>query len=335
MTTIEYTAVRPLRHPEGAPAPGDFTFVTGAVPTLAPGQILVRNLLLSVDPYHREFMEWGGWERGLGLEGRAVGRVVESRDPALPQGALVFHRHGWSTHAVLGAQDGRRLLVPADGVPLSAYLGVLGGTGLTAYVGLTRIARLQPGEDLFVSSAAGGVGSAAGQIARVLGAGRIIGSTGSPAKAAHLTGRLGFDAGLDYRAGRLAEQLADAAPTGIDVYFDNVGGDHLEAAIGALRQGGRIAWCGAVAQYNSLHSPPPAPRNLYAVVGKSLRLEGFLVREHMDARREFEDFLVPHVRSGRVIADETVTEGFERVVEAFLAMLSGAGTGKALVRVAE
>ena len=329
-----YTAVRPLRRPEGAPRPDDFTFVSGEIPALAAGQFLVENLLLSVDPYHREYMEWGDWERGFGLEGRAIGRAVESRNPALPEGTIVFHRHGWSTHALLGPEDAHRVLVPAAGVPLSAYLGVLGGTGLTAYVGLTRIARLQPGEDLFISSAAGGVGSAAGQIARVMGVGRMLGSTGSPGKVKHLTDRLGFDVGLDYRAGDLAEQLASAAPTGIDVYFDNVGGDHLAAAIGVLRDFGRIAWCGAVAQYNSLHNPPPAPRNLYEIVSKSIRLEGFLVARHLDARAEFEEFLVPHVRSGRVVVDETVAEGFECTVDAFLGMLRGESTGKALVRVA-
>ena len=295
--------------------------------------MLVENLLLSVDPYMREYMEHGGWERGLGLEGRAIGRVTASRDPRVRAGSLLFHRQGWTTHAVLGPQDVRRELVPAEGVPLSAYLGILGGTGLTAYVGLTRVARLQPGEDLFVSSAAGAVGGAAGQIARVMGARWIVGSAGSEGKVARLTDRLGFDAGINYRAGDLTEQLAKAAPTGIDVYFDNVGGDHLEAAINALRDFGRIAWCGAISQYNSLRTPPAAPRNLYDVVGKSIRLEGFLVRNHMDAREEFEDFLVPHVRSGRVIVDETVVHGFENLVDAFLCMLRGDHAGKVLVRV--
>jgi NADPH-dependent curcumin reductase CurA len=189
------------------------------------------------------------------------------------------------------------VIEPADGVPLSAYLGVLGGTGLTAYVGLTRTARLQPGEDLFISAAAGAVGSVAGQIAQLLGAGRIVGSAGSAAKVKHLTENLGFDAAFDYHDGSVTDLLADAAPDGIDVYFDNVGGDHLEAAIASLRHFGRVAWCGAVAQYN-LAEPPPAPRNLYDVVEKSLRVEGFLVRHHMDARHEFEQFIVPHIQSG-------------------------------------
>ena len=333
--TNTYTAIRPLRRPEGPPSAADFTFVTGTIPALEDGQVLVENLLLSVDPYMREYLEWGGWERGLGLEGRALGRVTASRDPQFPVGTLVFHRQGWTTHAVLGTQDARRALIPADGVPLSAYLGILGGTGLTAYVGLTRVARLQPGEDLFVSSAAGAVGGAVGQIARVLGARHIVGSAGSAGKVARLTERLGFDAGIDYRAGDLTEQLAKAAPEGIDVYFDNVGADHLEAAIDALRDFGRIAWCGAINQYNSLRTPPAAPRNLYDIVGKRIRLEGFLVRDHLDAREEMEDLLVPHIRSGRLIVDETVIEGFDTMVDAFVGMLRGDHVGKVLVRAAD
>jgi NADPH-dependent curcumin reductase CurA len=332
--TITYTAVRARRRAEGAPVSDDFSFVTGQVPPLGEDRVLVRNLLLSVDPYMRELMARGGWERGFGLEGRAIGRVVESRDPALPPGTLLLHRHGWSTHAVLGPSDPRYVITPAEGVALTAYIGILGGTGLTAYVGLTRIARLRAGEDLFVSAAAGGVGSAAGQIARLLGARRIVGSTGSAEKIAHLTDRLGFDAAFDHHDGDLGAQLAKAAPQGIDVYFDNVGGDHLQAAIGALRERGRVAWCGAVAQYDDLERPPAAPRNLYGVVGKQLRIEGFLVRDHLDVRAEYEAFLTPHLRAGRVVADETVLEGIERVVEAFLGMLRGRNTGKMLVRIA-
>lgn len=326
------TAVRQARRPEGAPRPDDFTFVTAPFPALADGQVLAENLYLSVDPYMRQFMDLGGWELGFGLEGRTLGRVVESRDPALPTGTIVFHRHGWATHAVLTRAD-LRVIEPAAGVTLSSYLGVLGGTGLTAYVGLTRTARLKPGEDLFVSAAAGAVGGAAGQIGRLLGAGRIVGSAGSAAKADHATARLGYDAVFDHRAGPVADQLAAAAPDGVDVCFDNVGGDHLAAAIGALRDHGRIAWCGAIAQYNG--PAPAAPANLFDVVGKSLRIEGFLVRNHMDARPEFEEFLIPHLRSGRVISDETVIDGFARVVDAFIGVLEGANTGKMLVHLSD
>ncbi|MDT7783499.1 MAG: hypothetical protein QOF58_1918 [Pseudonocardiales bacterium] len=319
-----FHAVRQVRRPSGPPSADDFTVVSEPLPALADEQVLVENVYLSVDPYMRQLMDTGE----AGLEGRAIGRVVSSRSAAFPVGTTVFHRNGWSTHAAVGVADVRRV-DPADGVPLSAYLGVLGGTGLTAFVGLTRIARLQPGEDLFVSAAAGGVGSAAGQIARLMGARRIIGSAGSAAKVAHVLS-LGFDAAFDYRSGAVDELLAKAAPDGIDVYLDNVGGDHLAAAISSLRPHGRVAWSGAIGQYSS--APPAAPHNLAEVMFKTLRLEGFLVREHLDARSRFESFLVPHIQNGSVIVDETVVDGFANVVEAFLGVLRGDNTGKMLVR---
>lgn len=217
-----------------------------------------------------------------------------------------------------------------DGVPLAAHLSVLGGTGLSAYVGLTRIARLQQGEDLFVSAAAGGVGTAAGRFARLLGAGRLVGSAGSARKVAYLTEEVGFDAAFDYHQGPVTELLAKAAPEGLDAALDGVGGDHLEAAIASLREHGRIAWVGAVAQYQSLSTPPPAPRNLFDLV-ESIRLEGFLVSNHADAQEELYEFAVDHLRSGRLPLDVTVLEGFEHIVDAFLGMLRGENIGKMLV----
>ncbi|CAM5393460.1 NADP-dependent oxidoreductase [Streptomyces viridifaciens] len=321
-----------VSRPSGAPSAENFAFVDEPVPALVAGEALVENLYQSVDPYMREEMEEGGWELHAPLEGRTLGRVVETRADTLPVGALVFHRQAWRTHSVVTAERAH-LLPDFAGVPLSAHLSVLGGTGLSAWVGLTRIARLRPDETLFVSAAAGGVGTAAGRIARLLGAGLVIGSTGSAAKAAHLTEHLGFDAAFDYHDGPIADRLREAAPDGLHVYLDNVGGDHLEGAISAMRDRGRIAWCGAVAQYNNLQDPPAAPRNLYDVVGKNLRLEGFLVRDHLDARPELYDFLVPHLRSGALVPDETVVDGFDRVVEAFLGMLRGANTGKMIVRI--
>ncbi|ARF79865.1 NADP-dependent oxidoreductase [Kitasatospora aureofaciens] len=321
-----------VSRPSGAPSAENFAFVDEPVPALVAGEALVENLYQSVDPYMREEMEEGGWELHAPLEGRTLGRVVETRADTLPVGTLVFHRQAWRTHSVVTAERAH-LLPDFAGVPLSAHLSVLGGTGLSAWVGLTRIARLRPDETLFVSAAAGGVGTAAGRIARLLGAGLVIGSTGSAAKAAHLTEHLGFDAAFDYHDGPIADRLREAAPDGLHVYLDNVGGDHLEGAISAMRDRGRIAWCGAVAQYNNLQDPPAAPRNLYDVVGKNLRLEGFLVRDHLDARPELYDFLVPHLRSGALVPDETVVDGFDRVVEAFLGMLRGANTGKMIVRI--
>ncbi|MFF9014589.1 NADP-dependent oxidoreductase [Streptomyces sp. NPDC014870] len=326
MITVHQTA-----RPEGFPTPGHFAFVESPVPDPAPGTALIENLLWSVDPYHREAMDGDFlWTLGSPMEGRTLGRVVDSRTPALSPGDLVLHRKGWRTHSVL-APDEVRAVPDFDGVPLAAHLSVLGGTGLSAYVGLTRIARLKPGEDLFVSAAAGGVGTAAGRFARLLGAGRLVGSAGSARKVAYLTEEVGFDAAFDYHDGPVTELLAKAAPGGVDAVLDGVGGDHLEAAIAALREHGRIAWVGAVAQYHSLATPPPAPRNLFDLVEKSLRLEGFLVRDHADAQEELYAFAVPHLRSGRLPLDVTVTDGFEHIVEAFLGMLRGENTGKMLV----
>ncbi|MEQ4725338.1 NADP-dependent oxidoreductase [Nonomuraea sp. B19D2] len=231
--------------------------------------------------------------------------------------------------------DEARVLPRADGVPASAFLSLLGGTGLSAYVALTRVAKLQPGESLFISGAAGGVGTAAGQLARILGAERVIGSTGSAAKVKHLTENLGFDAAFDYHEGHVAELLARTAPEGVDVCLENVGGEHLEAAISGVRAHGRIVWCGAVSTYNDLGRPPAAPRNLYDVVGKSIRLEGFLVREYGHLQAELEALLIPHIQSGRVKVDQTVVAGFDRVVDAFIGMLGGRNTGKMIVQLAE
>ncbi len=326
-----FRAVHQISRPSGAPAASDFAFVDGPIPAPGPGQALVENLYLSVDPYMRGSMD--EWTLNGPLEGRTIGRVLESCDPGLSVGQFVFHRKGWCTHALVASAE-VRLVSPPPGVPLSAYLGILGGTGLSAYVALVKIARLKAGETVFISAAAGGVGTAAGRIARLLGAGRVVGSAGSTAKVEHLIKNLGFDAAFDYHQGPLSESLAKAAPGGVDVYVDNVGGAHLEAAIGAMRERGRIAWVGAVAQYNDVQSPP-GPSNLFEIVHKSLRLEGFLVRDHGNLQGELEDFLVPHIQAGRVGLDETIVEGFDRVVDAFLGVLTGKNVGKMIVRAAQ
>ena len=321
--------VHQTSRPTGFPTPAHFRFVESPVPEPAPGTALVENLYWSVDPYHREMMD-GDFELNAPLEGRALGRIVASRDPALPEGEIVFHRSGWRTHSVLRPEEVRRL-PHHDGVPLSAYLSVLGGTGLTAYVGLTRIARLREGDDVFVSAAAGGVGTATGRFAKLLGAGRLIGSAGSAEKVKYLTEYVGYDAAFGYRTAPVAELLAEAAPDGIDLFVDNVGGDHLGAAVGALRERGRVVRIGTVGQYNT----PDAPPVLFDhadVVEKSLRIEGFLVRDYRDVQEELYEFAVPRLRAGTLALDETVVDGFELIVEAFLSMLRGGNTGKILVR---
>ncbi|WP_030345981.1 NADP-dependent oxidoreductase [Streptomyces sp. NRRL S-1022] len=325
--TVHQTA-----RPHGYPTAGHFAFVESALPEPVAGGALVENLYWSVDPYHREMMDEvpGGFALHAPLEGRTIGRVIASRTPRLAEGEIVFHRQGWRTHAVVTPEEVRRL-PRFDGVPLTAYLGVLGGTGLTAYVGLTRIARLREGEDLFVSAAAGGVGTATGRFARLLGAGRLVGSAGSAAKARHLTREVGYDAVFDYHDGPAADLLAGVAPDGIDVFVDNVGGEQLAAAVGALREFGRVVRIGTISQYNTPDAPPP--RFDHAdIVEKSIRMEGFLVGNHREVQEELYEFAVPHLLSGRLALDETVVDGFAHIVDAFLAMLRGGNTGKTIVR---
>lgn len=328
MTEIALTVQQTAR-PTGFPTAGHFRFAESPVPEPAPGTALLENLYWSVDPYHREMMD-GDFELNAPLEGRTLGRVVASRTPALPEGEIVFHRQGWRTHSVVRPEEVRRLPHHA-GVPLSAYLSVLGGTGLTAYVGLTRIAGLREGDDVFVSGAAGGVGTATGRFARLLGAGRLIGSAGSPEKVKYLTEQVGYDAAFDYHSAPVSELLTAAAPDGIDLFVDNVGGDHLGAAIGALRERGRVVRIGTISKYNTPDAPPVV-FNHSDVVEKSLRIEGFLVSSYRDVQEELYDFAVPHLRSGALALDETVVDGFELIVEAFLLMLRGGNTGKILIR---
>ncbi|WP_328493770.1 NADP-dependent oxidoreductase [Streptomyces sp. NBC_00414] len=321
--------VRQTARPTGFPTPEHFRFAESPVPGPAPGTALVENLYWSVDPYHREMMD-GDFELDAPLEGRTLGRVVASRDPALREGEIVFHRLGWRTHSVVRPEETRRL-PHHDGVPLSAHLSLFGGTGLTAYVGLTRVARLREGDDVFVSAAAGGVGTATGRLARLLGAGRLVGSAGSAAKVAYLREQVGYDEAFDYHEGPVARQLAKAAPDGIDLFVDNVGGDHLGAAIGALRERGRVVRIGTVGQYNT----PDAPPVLFDhadVVEKSLRIEGFLVSHYRDVQEELYEFAVPHLLAGRLALDEMIVDGFENIVDAFLSMLRGGNTGKTIIR---
>ncbi|MBC9711567.1 NADP-dependent oxidoreductase [Streptomyces sp. TRM66268-LWL] len=322
--TVQQTA-----RPTGFPTAGHFRFVESALPAPAPGELLVENLYWSVDPYHREMMD-GAFALNAPLEGRTIGRVLESRAPGIAAGELVFHRAGWRTHSAVAAEQ-VRVLPQFEGVPLSAHLGILGGTGLTAYVGLTRIARLKEGQDVFVSAAAGGVGTATGRLARLLGARRLVGSAGSADKVKYLTEEVGYDAAFDYHDGPAAALLSEVAPDGIDLFVDNVGGEQLGAAVGALRQYGRIVRIGTIGQYNK-PTLTPVPLDLSQIVEKSLRMEGFLVSDYRSVQDELYAFAVPHLRSGRIRSDETVVDGFGRIVEAFLGMMRGENTGKIIVR---
>ncbi len=291
----------------------------------------MRNTFISVDPYMRGRMNdvksyVPPFALDAPMDGGAVGEVVASGDDAVPVGATVLHQAGWRTHALLPARGVR--VVDADRVPASAYLGALGMPGMTAYVGLTRIGGLQEGETVFVSGAAGAVGSAAGQMAKLLGAGKVIGSAGSPEKCAWLE-ELGFDVALNYKDAPIGRQLREHGP--VDVYFDNVGGDHLEGAIFSMADFGRIAACGAIAEYNA-EAPAPGPRNLMMLVSKRLTLRGFIVTDHGDVASDFYRQAGAWAADGSLRWRETVVDGIDHAVEAFLGMLGGDNTGKMLVR---
>lgn len=326
--------IRLVSRPSGWPTHDDFELVEVEVPTLRPGQVLVRNTVMSVDPYMRGRMNdvksyIPPFALGEPLDGGAVGEVVASESEDLAVGETVQHQLGWREHAVLDARHARR--IDTSDVPASAYLGVLGMPGMTAYAGLVRIAEVKEGDTVFVSGAAGAVGSLAGQIARNLGASRVIGSAGSQEKIAYVVEELGFDAAFDYHDGSVARQLRHHAPEGLDVYFDNVGGDHLEGAIANMKDFGRIAMCGAIAQYNATEAAP-GPRNMWLVVTRRLRLQGFIVTDHHDLAKEYLSRASAWIREGRLRFKETYVEGLDHAVDAFLDMHRGANIGKMLVR---
>ncbi len=321
--------IRLAARPSGAPQPSDFELAEVDLPEPGEGELLIRNACLSVDPYMRGRMNDARsylppFQLGEPLSGGAVGQVVVSHNDEWPEGSWVVHSLGWREAAV---SDGTGLL-PVDPslAPVSTALGVLGMTGLTAYVGLLDVGRVREGETVFVSGAAGAVGSVAGQIAKLKGC-RVIGSAGTPDKVAWVR-ELGFDEVFDYRETDTREALAE----GIDVYFDNVGGATLEAAIGALRRNGRVVACGAISQYNATEAQP-GPRNLFMVVTKRLRIEGFIVSDHYDRFPAFLADMGAWVREGKVRYRETIVEGIENAPAAFMGLLQGDNVGKMLVKV--
>lgn len=332
--SISSREIRLAARPEGEPKPSDFEMASVEVPDPSDGQVVVRTTSMSVDPYMRGRMNdvksyVPPFQLGAPLEGAAVGEVVASKADGLAEGDVVLHHLGWREHALLDAKAVRKL--DLGGLPETAFLGVLGMPGLTAYVGLLDIAGLKDGDVVFVSGAAGAVGSLAGQIAKLRGH-YVIGSAGSAEKVAHLLDDLGFDAAFNYKDGPVTELLAAAAPDGIDVYFDNVGGDHLAAALDAFNNYGRTALCGSIATYNDA-TPQPGPSNLFLAVGKRLTLRGFIVTDHGARMKDFISEIAPAVRDGRIKYQETVVEGgLEQAPQAFIDLLRGANTGKMVVK---
>ncbi|WP_075661659.1 NADP-dependent oxidoreductase [Streptomyces acidiscabies] len=324
-----------LSRPVGWPKTEDFALVEAEVRQPGEGQVLVRNKYLSVDPYMRGRMSaaksyTAPFELGKAMQGGAVGEVVASNAEGIAVGDHLLHFGGWREYATFDAKQSVK--VDPEAAPLSTYLGALGMTGLTAYAGLLRTGAFKEGDSVFVSGAAGAVGSQVGQIAKLKGASRVIGSAGFDEKVKLLVEEYGFDAAFNYKTGKVSDLLHEAAPDGVDVYFDNVGGDHLEAAIGALNVNGRIAVCGMISIYNNTE-PAPGPRNLARLIQTRGRIEGFLVSDHSDLQPEFVAEVAPWIASGALKYRETVTEGIESTLDAFLGVLRGDNIGKMVVKV--
>ena len=329
----ESREVRLASRPQCEPSLDNFSFATVEVRDPNPGEVLVRNVCISVDPYMRGRMNDAKsyvppFQIGQPLEGGAIGRVLASQDEKFPVGSYAQSIYGWREAFVAPATSLQ--IVDTTAAPPSAYLGILGVTGLTAWVGLYHIAKLKIGETIFVSGGAGAVRNAACQFARIHGC-KVIASAGSEKKVSFLRDELKVEYAFNYRDGEPLEHLKRGAPDGIHVYFDNTGGPQLEAALCALRNYGRIAMCGGIAGYNT---PVPGPRNLAFVIGKRLRIEGFIVSDYFREVSAFLEEAIPALKSGKLINRETVVAGLDAAPAAFLDLLhSGAGNiGKMIVK---
>ena len=320
-----------MSRPQGLPTADNFALKEIELPALGDGMVRVANRWLSVDPYMRGRMNdvksyVPPFALDAPMEGGAVGEVIESRDPGFKAGDTVLHMAGWRDEAVLPAAALNKL--PELGVPPQAFLGNLGLTGGTAYFGLLDAASAKEGDVVFVSAAAGAVGSAVVQIAKAKGM-TVIGSARGQDKCDFVRS-LGADEAIDYTAGPLVKSLAAAAPKGIDVYFDNVGGDHLDAAFALARQNARFAICGMIEGYNA--AEPMAFRYIMRVIAMRIRIQGFIYTDYLPRLGEFHRDMGGWIASGAVKARDTVAEGLEQTPEAFLGLFSGANTGKMLVR---
>ena len=320
--------------PVGAPKPGDFSIVESPVPAPGDGEILTRTIYLSLDPYMRGRISGvksyaKGVDPGDLMVGGTVGEVLDSKHPGFKAGDLVQGYDGWQTHGV-SKGVGVRKLDPGQ-APISTALGVLGMPGMTAYVGLLDIGQPKPGETVVVSAASGAVGAVVGQIARIKGC-RVVGIAGGKDKCAYVEKELGFDACVDYKQGDLTAALQAACPKGIDVYFENVGGEVLAAVLKVINPFARIPLCGHIAQYSATDLPPGP--NLGIVVGMRVKIQGFIVSDHGDRLADFLRDTSAWVREGRIKYREDIAEGLESAPQAFIGLLAGKNLGKQLVRVA-
>jgi NADPH-dependent curcumin reductase CurA len=329
---VKSREIRLASRPVGMPTPENFRLAETEITPPKDGEVVVRNVFLSVDPYMRGRMKdtksyVPPFEIGKPLSGAAVGEVVESRAPGFKAGDAVISTLGWR-EAFVAAANGLRPLNRTI-QPLSVYLGALGMTGMTAWVGL-RLVEVKASDVVFVSGAAGAVGSVAGQLAKIYGC-RVVGSAGSEEKIRFLRDECGFDAAFNYKTQDTVEQLKASAPDGIDLYFDNVGGETLQAALSALRVHGRIVACGSISGYNN-ESPQPGPNNMHNIITKRLTMKGLIVSDWLQQLGEFQTEVGGYYQAGRLKSQETVVNGIEHAVDAFIGLFSGSNTGKMVVK---
>ena len=336
MTSVTSREIQLRSRPHGLPTADNFALVSVDVPKPSqPDQVLVRNRFISVDPYMRGRMrDTRSYTPPFGLDepltGGAVGEVVSSTSDQFAEGDFVLHMFGWREYALAEARHLTKV-DPSLGL-LQSYLGALGMPGMTAYVGLLDIGTPKPGETVFVSGAAGAVGAQVCQIAKIQGC-RVVGSAGSPAKTHWLEEVAGVDAAINYKeTNNLRRALKQACPDGIDVYFENVGGEHLEAALQYMNDFGRIAVCGMISMYNAT-AAEPGPANMALIIGRRLKMQGFIVSDHPERRDDFLRDVSGWMRDGKLKWEETIHEGIEKTPEAFIGLFHGENLGKMLVKV--
>ena len=318
--------------PIGVPQPTDFEVVEAETRAPSAGEVLVENVFMSVDPYMRGRMR-EAWGPGDVLEGGAIGRVLESDFDGLQAGDFVSHGMGWREHATMPGKACSK--VDPDLAPLQAYLGVMGMPGLTAYGGLLVTGQYEDGETVFVSAASGAVGSVVGQIARIKGSKHVIGSAGSAAKVAMLKQDFGFSHAFNYKEADILSELRAGAPSGLDIYFENVGGMQLEAALTHMRPHGRVPICGMIAHYNDGDAITPGPRNLTETIYKFVTMRGFVVSAFGHLQPQFVKDMSGWIQAGDLKYQETIFDGINSAPEAFIGLFSGANEGKMLVQLAD
>ena len=321
-----------VSRPEGLPEPANFELVTREVGDPGEGEVLVKNLFMSVDPAMRPPLTNGQTKLNAVMGGGAIGKVVASRNDAFKEGDYVQHRFGFREYFVSGI-EGMQKIVPA-GEPLTTHLHVLGGTGLTAWGGLLVTGELKEGENVFVSAAAGAVGSVAAQIAKIKNC-RVAGSCGSDEKVRHLIDDLGLDYAFNYKNTSIAKELHIGLPDGIDVYFENVGGAHLDAAVGQMRPLGRIPVCGMISAYNNKGARSEGVTTLANMIYNRVTMRGFVVYEFNHLRDQFLSDMRKWMAEGKLKYRETIMEGIEQAPHALIGLLQGENTGKMLVKLGE